>query len=108
MLATAVVDRLAEIHDVAVVGHDDAEHQHLLAVVSYRVGGRVLEPTRDRRKVTELDHPAVGGDRHIADVVFAGELTADAHHTRSPRVSMDPRGHDAVLASQAFGNHLRA
>ena len=32
------LERLAELDDVAVVGHHDAEHQHLLAVVAHRVG----------------------------------------------------------------------
>ena len=44
--ADRVVDRLAEVHDVAIVCHDDAEHQHLLAVVADGVARRVLEPAR--------------------------------------------------------------
>ena len=42
------LDRLAELDDVAVVGHHDAEHQHLLAVVAHRVGRRILVAARDR------------------------------------------------------------
>ena len=70
-LGDRLLDRLAEVDDVAVVGHRDAEHQHLLAVVAHRVGRRILVAARDRREVAELDQPAAGGDRHVADVVEA-------------------------------------
>ena len=87
ILATALLDRLAEVHDVAVVGHHDAEHQHLLAVVAHGVGRRILEAARDGREVAELDRAAAGGDRDVADVVQARELAAHAHeHAVAARV----------------------
>ena len=79
IFADGGVDRLAELDDVAVVGHHDAEHQHLLAVVADRVGRRILEAARDGGEVAELDEPPAGLDRHVADVVEARELAAHAH-----------------------------
>ena len=88
-LGDGLLDRLAEVDDVAVVGHRDAEHQHLLAVVAHRVRRRILVAARDRREVAELDQPAAGGDRHVADIVQAGELAAHAHqHAVAARVDL--------------------
>src|SRR4029077_20432584 len=56
-------DGLAEVHDIAVVGHDDAEHEYLLAVVAHGVRGRVLVAARDRREVADLYRPATDRDR---------------------------------------------
>ena len=93
IFATAASIGLAELDDVAVVGHRDAEHQHRLAVVADGVDRRVLEAARDGRDVAELDRPAAGRDRHVADVVQARELAAHAHHARGRRwVSIWPAG----------------
>ena len=96
-LGDRALDRLAEVDDVAVVGHRDAEHQHLLSVVAHGVGRRIFVSARDRREIAELDEPAAGGDRHVADIVQSlvnWPLTRTS--TRSPRVSIEP------LASTLF------
>ena len=103
-----LLERLAEVDDVAVVGHHDAEHDHLLAVVAHRVQRRVLVAARDRREVAELDQPAAGGDRNVADIVEARELAAHAHHHAvAVGVDLAAREH-AVLVAQAFGDHAAA
>ena len=103
-LGDRLLDRLAEVDDVAVVGHRDAEHQHLLPVVAHGVRRRIFVSARDRREVAELDQPSAGGDRHVADIVQAGELAAHAHqHAVAARVDRAAR-QQAVLVSQAFGN----
>ena len=77
-----------------------------MAVVADGVSRRILEPALDGREISQLDHPAVGGDRHVADVIVIGELTADAHqHPISARVD-GTRRHDAVLAFETFDYEL--
>ena len=99
-----LLERLAELDDVAVVGHRDPEHQHLLPVVAHRVGRRIFIAARDRREVAELDQPAAGGDRHVADVVEAYELAAHAHeHAVAARVDR-AACENAVLAAKALGD----
>ena len=88
-LGHSLLYRLAEIDDVAVVGHRDAEHQHLLAVVAHGVGRRIFVAARDRREVAELDQAAASGDWHVADIVQVVELPADPHeHAVAARVDL--------------------
>ncbi len=54
-LGDRALDRASELDDVSVVGHRDAEHQHLLPVVAHRVLRRIFVSARDRREVAELD-----------------------------------------------------
>ena len=59
------------------------------------------------REVAELDQPAAGGDRNVADVVQARELAAHAHeHAVAVRVDR-AAGQHAVLVAQAFGDLQR-
>ena len=106
-LRDRVFHGLAELHDVAVVGHHDADHQHVLAVVADGVDRRVLEAALDRRDVAELDGPAAGGDRHVADVVQIRELAAHAHEDAVLAGVDRAAGHHRVLALQALGDGQR-
>src|SRR6185369_2771617 len=57
---------------------------------------------------TQLDQPAVGFDGHVANVVFACELAADAHeYPVAVRVDRAAR-HHAVLVLQAVDDRLRS
>jgi hypothetical protein len=104
---TGVLERLAEIHDVPVIGHRDAEHQYLLAVVAHGVTGRILEAARDGREISQLDDAAVSRDREVAEILLARELAADAHeHAVASRVDR-ARRQDAVLALEALDDRER-
>ncbi|MNF56771.1 hypothetical protein D3C84_382720 [compost metagenome] len=101
------VHRLAKVHDVAVAGHRDAEHQHWLAVVAHRVGRRILEATCNGRDVAELDQPAARRDGYVADSLFAGELATHAHHDAVAAGVDLACGQHRVLALEAFGDGQR-
>ena len=65
----------------------------VLAVVADGVGRRILVAARDGRDVAELDRPAAGRDRHVADVVL-GSRTGRSRAPRRGRlrVSIEPAG----------------
>jgi hypothetical protein len=72
------LQRLAELDDVALVGHHEAEHQYLLAVVTNRVLRRVLVAAFDRRDVAEPEDAAIDLHGHCGDRIDARERAGDA------------------------------
>ena len=106
-LGHGLLHHLTQLDDIAVVGHHDAEHQHLLPVVPHGVSRRIFVSTHDRREVAELDLPTAGGDRHVADVLQALELPAHAHeHAVAVGVDRTACLH-AVLVPEALGDRQR-
>ncbi len=74
------LQRLAQRNDVAALGHGDAQRNHFLALVVHLDGRRVDVAAMDFGNVAQLELVARGAaDRHVAQLVDAGELARHAH-----------------------------